>query len=82
MGLFCAAATRASKRRPTAGRAAGDWGLGLQPGGAGAGGYCRAVNIRVEQLRSQKPWAANVKLCEFMTLSSRFSGYFCHKRSQ
>lgn len=41
MGLFCAAATRASKRRPVA-----------------------------------YSWAANVKLFEFMTLSSRFSGYF------
>ena len=26
--------------------------------------------------------AANVKLCEFMTLSGHFSGHFCHKRSQ
>ena len=26
--------------------------------------------------------AANVKLCEFMTLSSHFSGHFCHKPSQ
>jgi len=33
-------------------------------------------------LTGQERWAADVKLCEFMTLSGHFSDHFRHKRSQ